>query len=186
MLKLRLDSKRKYALITFAILICLGLIYQFLPFFQETVSPGEKIDLKEGRLIKYQKTVRAGRNLNDRLDALNTTLKQLESRLLTGKTPSLAAVEIQKILHEIAGKSNVQIGKVGILTPKELDRNYVRIPVEFHIIPTVGQLKEILYRIKSCPKSLTVTGLEIKQYALQSTEMRCRITVAGFMKRAQK
>ena len=186
MLKLRLDSKRKYALVAFAILICLGLIYRFLPFFQEIVLPGKKIDLKERRLIKYQKTVRAGRNLNDRFDALNTTLKRLESRLLTGKTPSLAAVEIQKILHEIAGKSNVQIKKVGVLTPKELDRNFMRIPVEFHIIPTVGQLKEILYRIKSSPKSLTVTGLKIRPYSSKNTQLICRITVAGFMKRAQK
>jgi len=186
MLNLSHDSKRKYALIAFAILIGLGVIYRSLPFFQEIVSPGAKIDFKEGRLITYQKIVRAGRNLNARLDALNTNLKQLESRLLTGKTPSLAAVEIQEIVREIAGKSNVQIGKVGVLTPKELNRNFMRIPVEFFIIPTVGQLKQILYRIKSSPKSLIVTGLKIRPYSSQTTQVRCRITVAGFMKMAQE
>ncbi len=180
------DFKRKHIFIALAVLIFLAVAYRFVPFFEEILSPGEEIELKERRLIKYQKMIDSGKNIEKRLDALNKTNKQLESRLLTGKTPSLAAVEIQKIMEEAVGKSNVQISSVKVLKPEELvQRDYSRIPVEFHILPTMKQLKEILYRLESSQKSLSVKKIVVRQYSTKGRKLRCRITVAGFMKRAE-
>lgn len=182
----KVDFQRKHIFIAFAVLIFLAVVYRFFPFFEEILSPGEKIELQEGRLIKYQKMIDSGRNIAKRLDALNKTTKQLESRLLTGKTPALAAVEIQKIMEEAVGKSNVQISSVKVLKPEELvQRAYSRIPVEFHILPTMKQLKEILYRLDSSQKYMSVKKIVVEKYSKRGRKLRCRITVAGFMKRAE-
>ena len=182
----KVDFQRKHILITLAILTSLAIAYRVAPFFEEILSPGEEIELKERRLIKYQKMIDSGRDIDKRRDSLNETVRQLESRLLTGKTPSLAAVDVQKIMGEIAGKSNVKIGVVKVLKPEELDQHdYLRIPVEFRILPTMRQLKEILYRLKTTQKYLAVKKMVIQKNRKKGRELRCNITVIGFMKRAK-
>ncbi len=186
MFKLKIDIQRKYVFFALAILIILALFYRFFPSFQELASPAEEVALKEKRLIKYRKMVTAGSNLDKRFASLNGVLKELETGLLTGKTPPLAAVEIQKIVQEIADKSNVQIRSVKVLKPVELDqKNYLSVPVEFYIFPTMRQLKELLYRIEGSLKCLTVRKLTTRYYANKAGRFRCRITIAGFMKRGR-
>ncbi|MBW1781818.1 MAG: hypothetical protein JRL30_13890 [Deltaproteobacteria bacterium] len=186
MLKFRLDIKRKYVFIVLAILFSMALVYRFYPFIQGLVSPKQEIEIKEKRLIKYQTIVSESRDLQKRLGALERSLKDLESGLLTGKTASLAAVEIQKTLHDIAGKSHVQVRSMKVLKPEELkQKGYLCIPVEFYIMPTIRQLKEILYRIETSSKYLSVRKLRTRYYANPERRFRCNITVNGFMKKAK-
>jgi hypothetical protein len=182
----KLDFQRKHIVIGLAVLTLLAFAYRFYPFFEEMVSPGKEIELKERRLIKYQKMIDSGGNIDKQRDSLNNTLTKLESRLLTGKTPSLAAVEVQKIVEEIAGKSAVQIGLVNVLKPEELDKHYyLCISVEFHIFPTMRQLKEILYRIETTQKYLDVKKMVVQEHGNRTRQRRCSITVTGLMKRPE-
>lgn len=174
---------RKYILIAAAALLCIALIYRFLPDLNTIISPQTEIDLKERKIIKYAKMVELGRELSRNLDALNRILDKLESRLLSGKSPSLAAVEIQKMMHKITEKSGLQVKTFKVLEPEELDRkDYLSIPVDFYLYPNVRQLKEILYRIESSPMFLEVTKLTTRFHGNQERRFRCNITVAGLMK----
>ena len=186
MFKFRVDIQRKYLFIVLGVLLSLALVYRFFPFIQELVSPAQEIELKERLLIKYRKTVAASRGLDKRLDSLNKSLKQLESGLLSGKTASLAAVEIQKTLREIAEKSSVHVKTVKVLKPEDLGQEeYLRILVNFYIMPTIKQLKQVLYRIETYPKYLTVKKMRVRFYGNPERRFRCNITVAGFMKKAK-
>lgn len=182
----KLDVQRKHVVIALAVLTFLAVVYRFYPSFEEMVSPGKEIELKERRLIKYQKMIDGGGNIDNYLDSLNNALRELESRLLAGKTPSLAAVEVQKIMEEIAGNSSVQIGLMNVLKPEELEgRYYLYIPVEFHIFPTMRQLKEILYRIETSQKYLNVKKMAVQDHRSKGRQLRCSITVTGLMKRPE-
>lgn len=182
----KVDFRRKHVFIALAILLSLAVVYRFFPFFQEVFSPNEEIELMEKRLAKYQEMIDSGKNINQRLDSLNKTARELESRLLAGKTPSLSAVEVQKIMQETADSSHVQINSVKVLKPEELDKHgYLRVPVEFQIVPTIKQLTEILYRLEASPKYLTVKKIFIRDYSNVGRQLRCRIIVAGLMKRAE-
>jgi len=186
MRNLKIDIQKKYVFIVLSVFLSLGIIYRFFPDFQELVSPEQEVLLKERTLIKYRKIVSAGKGLDKRLASLSTSLKHLEKRLLSGQTTSIAAVEIQKILHGLAGKSNVQVTRVKVLKPEELDqKDYLRIPVEFYILPTIRQLKEVLYRIENSQKFLRVIKINTKFSTNKTMRLRCRITIAGFMKRAK-
>lgn len=183
---LRIDIQKKYVFIVLLVLLSLGIIYRFSPDFQELVSPEQEVLLKDSTLIKYRKIVSAGKGLDKRLVSLSSSLKQLETRLLSGKTTSLAAVEIQQIFNGLAGKSNVQVTRVKVLKPEELDqKDYLRIPVEFYILPTIRQLKEVLYRIENSKKFLRVIKINTKFSTNKTMRLRCRITTAGFMKRVK-
>ncbi len=186
LIKLKLDKQRKYLFAALAILVVAGLTYRFLPVFQDLVPSLQEIELQERTLIKYEKMVRAGKELDGRLTSLKSTLSQQESRLLVGKTPSLAAVDIQMILHDIAQKSNVEVKSVKVLKPENLDqKGYLSIPVTFHMIVSVRQFKEILYLIENSKKILSVTKVEIKYHTRKSRDIRCNITVAGYMKQKE-
>ncbi len=184
MWNLRVDNQKKYLLVIASVLLILGLIYRFLPYFREIVSPGQEIQLKETELVKYRKMVASGISLDETLTALNQSLKDLESGLLTGKTPSLAAAELQGILREVTGKSHAEIRRMKVLKPEEQNQgDYISIPIEFLIHADIRQLKEILYRIAAFPKYLSVRKLRATFYRAKGREFRSFITVAGFMKK---
>lgn len=187
MLKFKFDKKRKYIIIIGAVLLLLGLIYRLFPFFQGIQSASAENVLKEKQLAKYRQMVHEGKNLEARLISLNRTLTRAESGLLTGKTPPLAAVDIQNILNKIASRSDVEMKTVRVLKPEKLDeKNYLSVPVQFSISSTIRQLKEILYRIETSPKYLTVKKVRINVARRGSSrQIRSDITVAGVMKKAE-
>ncbi len=169
-----------------AILLLAGLIYRFMPLLQNLVPSQEEIELRERTLIKYEKMVRAGKQLDGQLASLEDVLSQLESKLLEGRTPSLAAVDIQKILNDIAQKSNVEIKSVKVLKPEDLDKKgYLSIPVTFYMIVSVRQFKDMLYSIENSKKLLSVISVEASFYTRRSSDIRCNITVAGYMRQKE-
>ena len=56
-------------------------------------------------------------------------------------------------------------------------------PVEFQMLPTIRQLKEILYQLEAYHKYLTVEKLVVQEYNKRDRQLRCAITLAGVMKR---
>ena len=163
----------------------LGGVYRVWPFLQEIRGADQEIALKEKRLQKYRRIVHEGGDLKARLVSLKRRLKEKESGLLTGKTPSLAAADIQKILHHLAEESKVEIKTVRILKPEEVDQDkYLSIPVQLTITCTIRHLKEFLYRIETSKKYLTVKKVGIRVYFRQRDDtIRADMTVCGFLKR---
>jgi len=187
MLKFKIDKQKKYILITAAVLLLFGVIYRFFPFFQGIREAGAEIVLKERQLAKYRQIVQEGGDLQAKINSLNRTLKHVESGLLTGETPALAAVNIQTTLNEVASGSEVEIKRVQILKPQKMDEEkYLTVPVQFTISSTIRQLKEILYRIESSSKYLTIKKIRISVHRRRSRKdlgkIQSDLTVAGVMK----
>ena len=183
-MKFEVDNRKKYFVIILAGLLFVGVVYRFLPFFQELLLPGQEIELKEAKLLECRKMVESGQGLDKTLGSLNKTLEKLETGILAGKTPSLAAAEIQKTLHEITSRNNVRIKTMKVLTPEELDQKYyLSIPIEFLINANIRQLKEILYGIAVSSVYLNVRKMRAIYFRASGREFRSFITVAGFMKK---
>ena len=187
MLKFKIDKQRKYILIAAAVLLLFGVIYRLFPFFQGIQEADSEIALKERQLVKYQQMVRKGNDLQAKLISLIRTLEKLESGLLTGETPALAAVDVQNTLNEVASRSEVEIKTVRVLKPEKMDEeNYQSIPVQFTISSTIGQIKEMLYRIETSPKYLTIKKIRISvRHTRGLRQIQSDLTVAGVMKLAE-
>lgn len=187
MLKFKIDKQRKYILIAAAVLLLFGIIYRLFPFFQGIQAAGAEIVLKERQLVKYRQMVQKGKDLQAKLISLNRTLDQVESGLLTGETPALAAVDVQNTLNEVASRSEVEIKTVRVLKPEKIDEeNYLSVPVQFTISSTIRQLKEMLYRIETSPKYLTIKKIRISvRHTRGLRQIQSNLTVAGVMKLAE-
>ncbi len=185
MLNFKIEKNKKYLFIAGAVILLLGGAYRVWPYLGEIWWADQEIVLKERRLEKYRQIVHEGDGLEARLVSLKKDLKQRESRLLTGKTPSLAAADIQQILHHMAKESEVEIKTVRILQPEEVDQDrYLSIPVQLNITCTTRQLKEFLYKIKTSPKYLAVKKVGIRVFIRRRNDtINADVTVLGFLKR---
>lgn len=188
MLQLKIDKQKKYILIAGGILLFFALCYRLFPVFQGFRDADEETALKERQLAKFQQVVKKRDNLQTRLISLNRTLERMESELLNGETPSLAAVDVQNILNDIAERSGVGIKTVRVLKPEKLDNeNYLVVPVQFTISCSIRQIKEIFYRIETFPKYLTVKKGKISvEKRANPGQVQLALTVTGLMKVKQK
>ena len=181
---LKINKERKYILIGGAVLLFFGMIYRFYPGIHGLVSISDEIAIKKNHIEKYINVV----NQRDRIDKerlnLNRIINRVESGLFTGKTPSLAAVELQNILNEIAHANNVKINTMQVLKETEPgEQVYIKIPVRFSFNSNVLQLKEILYEIEASSKLLIITEMNVDLLrSKQGGQIRSTITVQGIMK----
>ncbi|MBW2708403.1 MAG: hypothetical protein JRD04_03815 [Deltaproteobacteria bacterium] len=186
---IKIDKKRKYVLMAMAFLLIAGGIYRIWPQTPDIFIADDTLALKKKQLVKYQRMFESGSDLEKDVVRLKVTLKQVESGLLTGKTPALAAADIQKIVHEMAKKSHVEIKMVRVLKPESVDGgHYLSIPVQLSIAGATRHLKEFVYQIMTSPKYLTVKKVGITVRLRQTrgkkvTEnVSANITINGFLK----
>lgn len=186
-MKISLTRERKYILIGGAIVLFFGLVYWALPLFQGIYDGGAQIAAKEKQLAKYRRVIGEGEELKKRLASLTAELEQGESGFLKGKTPSLAAVDIQNILNAITAQSDVEVKSKRVLKAVQQENTkYLSIPVKFSIVSTIRQLKEILYGIETSDKNLMVREIRITVPRSKGKEqLRVDMTVAGFMKESE-
>jgi hypothetical protein len=192
MVNVKIDKKRKYFLLATGVLLIVGAIYRIWPQIQDINGASGNIAFKEKQLAKYRRMVQSGTDLEKELAHSKETLKQGESGLLTGKTPALAAADIQKVVRDMAVKSQVEIKTVRVLKPEDVGgSHYLGIPVQLSITCSVRQLKEFLYQIMASSKYLTVrkVGITVNRRRLRRgvavvESVKADIIVNGFLKRS--
>ncbi len=187
-----IDKKRKYFLMVMTLLLVAGAIYRMWPQIEEIFSADDTIVLKKKQLFKYQRILQSAGDLEKRVALTKTIVAQAESGLFTGKTPALAAADIQKVIREMAKKSQMEIKSIRVLKPQDVDEShYLSIPVEFVAIGVIRQLKEFLYRIRAAPKYLTVQKVKTSVVLRRNRRTKSQklervtsnITINGFLKR---
>lgn len=102
------------------------------------IDPDE-IDGKRTKLAKYKEILQGKGDLAEHLKGLQQDLQRAESGLFSGKTPALAAAEVQKIVTEIMAKFGVPVTSMRIIATKEnKDALYLAIPVQVQIDQNPG------------------------------------------------
>jgi Tfp pilus assembly protein PilO len=183
-ISLKLTKERKYILFIGVVLLVLGVGYRFYPTVSSFFSASDEIDFKKKNIEKYLHAVSARKHLEKKKNQLNRELDRLEEKLLTSHTPSLAAVEIQGMINEIAQANNVKVQTMQVLDAKDdSEIGYVAIPVKFSFNSNILQLKEIIYKIESPSKSLIIKELNVDTGSRSTPgEIRATMTVEGIMK----
>ncbi len=181
-----MTQERKYILIGGLILLLAGAVYRFYPDIQAVFAGSNDTFLKEKRLAKYRKMVAEKDLLQSQLVEINRALVRAESGLLNGTTFSLAAVDVQNLLNDIAGQTRVTINSIRVMTTArtpDADPDYIPVPVQVTLAASVRQLKEMFYRIETSPKLLKIKDMQIRLPNVKSPEtVQATFTVEGFMK----
>lgn len=178
-----LTKERKIILIAGAILLLLGGIYRFWPAMAAAVSVSDEIALKQEHVEKYRRIAARRDQVVAENAAIKRQFRQMEKRLLTGETPSLAAVEIQNILNAIAEAGNIKFSTMRVMKSVESDSaDYVRVPVQFAMNADISQLKDVVYQIETAPQLLVISEMSVRQIrSKDNQQIQALITVEGVM-----
>ena len=194
MISLQLRKRRKIIVAGLALIALAAMFYLFSSLNRSTHRFNEALNLKQDKLGKYRQKVLEKKVMEREVLSLQTTFKQAEAALLTGKTVSLAAAEIQQIVTNITNAAGAQIMTVRILQPdRSAKEMYLAIPVEVTIKSTMRQLTQLLYKLDNSAKLLSIAKLGIKSRAGRSRLVRgvstvnliTTLTVEGFVKKME-
>jgi hypothetical protein len=194
LISLQLKKRRKIIVAGLVLLALLALIFLFDSLSRSTQRFNEALLLKQDRLARYRQKVLEKKAVRRELLSLQTTFKRAEAALLTGKTSSLAAAEIQEILSRITKASGGQIMTVRVLQPDRSGKEmYLAIAVEITINSTMRQLTQMLYKLDRSAKLLRIAKLGIRSRAgrgrlarhVSSANIITTLTVVGFVKKME-
>ena len=191
MISLQLTKERKIIAAGLAVLVFLAMIYLFSSARRSTHLASEALELNELKLAKYRQKLQKKKVIDRELLTLKNSVQQAEAGLLTGKTPPLAAAEIQEIVTSIADAAGGQIKTVRILQPDRSGKEmYLAIPVEVTIHSTMRELTLLLHKLDSSAKLLRIAKLEIRSRGGRrgrgpSVNLFTTMRVEGFLKETE-
>ena len=143
--------------------------------FGGAVEPREEVLQKKRDLIARKGAIEAElRTTIERLDTVST-------RFLTSATPAVAASELQKLVKDMAAQANTEVRSERILPPAERGE-LLEIPVEIAVSGEIRQLVDLLARLDSAPKLLTVQDVRVRVVNVsQPKDLLTTLTLSGYI-----
>lgn len=115
------------------------------------------------------------------LTATDERLDRLSERFLASATPAVAASELQKTVKDIAVQAGTEVRSERILPPVERTE-LLEIPVEVTVSGEIRQLLDLLARLESTPKLLSVQDLKLRVVNVaQPREILATLTLSGYI-----
>lgn len=163
-----------------ALVAFLAINYAIVPVISSQMQVrGEYRDRLQA-LERFQLVVEGKRRYEKKFAEAEGLYKQLQQRLLPGEKLTLAAAELQTMLHKVAGESGVTIVSESIHQPKKAE-GFTQIAVELSLNADLRKLRDFLYKIESAGKLLTVPKLMVNaRFPRPGAELQVTIVVSGY------
>src|SRR5262245_5967784 len=119
--------------------------------------------------------------INAEMSAVSGKIDAAAGRFFTATTPAVTAAELQKLVKETAGQVRTEVRSERILPP--VDRGEIlEIPIEITVSGEIRQLVDLLARLETVPKLLSVQDLKFRVVNVtQPKELLATITLSGFI-----
>ncbi len=160
---MKITARDKKFLIAGVIAVCLFVFLKFLvlPFYDKLGQQKKDIELQQQTLEKYKKFIQKQSEVQQELKKLSSQEKKIQTSLLKGETASLAAADIQKIIDNIAEKSQVRVKSVKVMDPNEKE-GLETIPIQITFESDLEKWNSFINSIETNRKLLTIPELKIR------------------------
>jgi len=163
-----------------ALLLFLVVNYIILPFIESEGEIREGTEQKEVTLEKFEKIIAGRAEVEKQLALVKKKQSQLNAKLLTGSTPSLAAAEMQKMLEKISAAHDLELKSVKV-QDGEKQGDLLTIPLEIRLQTDLDRTRKFLADIEKNQKYLVVPSLKISvQNQRDPKEVIVTMVVTGF------
>ncbi len=163
-----------------ALLLFLVINYIIIPFIQSEREIRESTEQKEVTLEKYERIIAGRAEVEKQLAQVKKKQTQLNAKLLTGSTPSLAAADMQKMLEKIAATHDLEMKSVKV-QDGEKQGDLLTIPLEIRLQTDLERTRKFLADIEKSQKHLIVPSLKISvQNQRDPKEVIVTMVVTGF------
>lgn len=163
-----------------ALLAFLAITYAIVPAISSQMRVRNDYLEKLEALERYQLVVEGKRRYEKKFAEAEGLFTQLQQRLLPGEKLTLAAAELQAMLHKVAGESGVTIVSESIHAPKKTE-GFTQVAVELSLNADLKKLRDFLYKIESAGKLLTVPKLTVNaSFPRPGAELQVTVVVSGY------
>ena len=151
------------------------------PLVERSRLAADLVPAREQALVRRRDLLARQGTITAELAAADARIEQLSERFLTAAAPAVAASELQKLAKEMAAGASTEIRSERILPPVERGE-ILEIPVEIAVSGEIRQLVDLLSRLETSPKMLTVQDLRVRVVNVsQPKELLATLTVSGFI-----
>ena len=163
-----------------ALLLFLVVNYIIVPFIESEGEIRDGTEQKEVTLEKFEKIIAGRAEVEKQLAQVKKKQSQLNAKLLTGSTPSLAAAEMQKMLEKISAAHDLELKSVKV-QDGEKQGDLLTIPLEIRLQTDLDRTRKFLADIEKNQKYLVVPSLKISvQNQRDPKEVIVTMVVTGF------
>ena len=179
-----ITSRRERAIIVLGgivVVLVLGWIFVLDPVMERLRNTSELVPARTQALQRRMDLLARKDAIVKELERTNADIERASARFLTEAAPAVAASELQKLTKEMAAQASTEIRSERILPVVERGE-VLEIPVEIAVSGEIRQLVDLLARLESAPKMLTVQDLRIRVVNVsQPKELLATLTVSGFI-----
>jgi hypothetical protein len=140
----------------------LTIAYGVLPFARRWQAREEVIAAELDRLARLRGLVSGEVRLRDAVLARASALESGEQRLLTGRTPALAAAALQALLQDYAERSQVTVSRFDVAGAPETGGLLPMIPATVSAVGDIYGITEMLSLIQHGPRLLEIAELNVR------------------------
>ena len=163
------------------LLVVLAWLFVVAPLRDRNRAAADLVPERERALTRRLDLLARRNQIATELETANARVDRLAARLLTAAAPAVAASELQKLVKDMAAEATTEIRSERILPPEERGE-LLEIPVEIAVSAEIRQLVDLLARVESSQKLLTVKDLRVRVVNVsQPRELLATLTVSGFI-----
>jgi Tfp pilus assembly protein PilO len=177
-------SRRERVLVVLGacVLLLLGAwTFVVQPVRERNRQAAELVPVREQTLARRLELVGRKATIERDLELTRAQIDKTATRFLTAATPAVAASELQKMIKDMAAGASTEVRSERILPPVER-AELLEIPVEIAVSGEIRQLVDLLTRVDTASKILTIQDLRIRVVNVtQPRELLATMTVSGYI-----
>lgn len=175
------SRERKFVVAGGIVLVAfLTINYAVVPAISSQIQVRNDYREKLQALERFQLVVEGKRRYEKKFAEAEALFTQLQQRLLPGEKLTLAAADLQTMLHKAAGESGVTIVSESIHAPKKAE-GFTQVAVELSLNADMRKLRDFLYKIETAGKLLTVPKLQVNaSFPRPGAELQVSVVVSGY------
>ncbi|MEW5975197.1 MAG: type II secretion system protein GspM [Acidobacteriota bacterium] len=147
-------------------LLYLACEYYVFPVIDSLAETREKIALDSKRLVNYRRLLLGQDSVQAALGEAHKQLAIMEQGLLNNRSDALANAEIQGLVKGIAEAQGLTFRRTELVPVRQISPEYARVPTRIEVIGSIDQLVQLLVRLGSADKVLSVEEMRINPVQL--------------------
>ena len=161
--------------------VALATAYGVVPFVRRWQAREELIASERDRLARLGSLVRHEAELRERVQARSRALDAGSQRLLSGRTPALAASALQSLIQGYADQSQVTVSRLDVAgAPDTTGGPLPAIPATVSAIGDIYGITDMLSLLQHGPRALEIVELMVRPNpALRGELLQMTVTLRG-------
>jgi hypothetical protein len=160
----RLDPRERRTVLLGAIVSVVAVVVAFgvVPFVERWSAREQAIDAARDQVARLRYVIEHERELRASVERVDQGLAGTGGRLLTGRTPALAASSLQTLIQGYADQSRVTINRLDVAgAPDTISGALPSIPATLSAIGDIYGMTDLLTLIENGPRLLEITELTV-------------------------